>query len=85
VNLEDYSQIPRHMMESMVRYMHDRIEPGGFLYAVVTNDLKGAVARADSTNIELIPVYVSFLYNEAPSECWGSNEKVGKWLSGREQ
>jgi len=81
VNQFDYDQIPEHMMASLKRYVDQKVEPGGFLSAVLCNDLKGAVGQADFINIEIIPVYVSWLYNEAPAICWGSPEKFSSWLN----
>ncbi len=72
---------PLHMMESLERYVEHGILPGNFLQAVLCNDLTMAVGRADSVNIHLIPEYVKYLYNEAPSACWGSPEKVRAWVT----
>ena len=36
---------------------------GGFVQAVVRNDLIGAVSRADGMNIHLLKFYCSMLYN----------------------
>ncbi len=36
---------------------------GGFVKAVVENDLMGAVSRADGMNIHLLKFYCSMLYN----------------------
>ena len=36
---------------------------GGFVQAVVKNDLMGAVGRADGMNIHLLKFYCSMLYN----------------------
>jgi hypothetical protein len=63
------------------RYVQNRIEPGDFLMAVLCNDLKEACGRADSRNRRRIFEYVSWLWNEAPSTCWGSPAKVAAWLS----
>ena len=68
--------IPKRMMGGIKRYIENHIEPGDFLMAVLTNDLTGAVGRADNENMANLPAYVSYLYNEAPSACWGSKEKV---------
>ena len=43
--------IPEHTKGALDRYVDHGLEPGGFLTAVLTNDLFGAVARADSENI----------------------------------
>lgn len=34
------------------------IQGGGFVQAVVANDLSGAYNRADSTNLKVIPFYI---------------------------
>jgi len=83
MNLDDYSRLKN--LDGLVRYINDRVPAGGFLHAVLENDLKEAVARADEENMELIPIYVSWLYNEAPTACWGSPEKVAAWLKPKEK
>jgi hypothetical protein len=72
--------IPEHMMEAIRRYIDHGIEPGGFLTAVICNDLKEAVGRADAQNVRLLVDYVRFFYNDAPSPCWGSPETMRAWL-----
>lgn len=76
----DYSGLPEYLRESMEDYIERGQEVGGFLYAVLTNDLSEAVGRADDVNIERIPQIVRWIYNEAPSTCWGSKEKVKAWI-----
>lgn len=76
--------IPPHMRAALLRYTKDHIEPGSFLRAVLENNLKEAVARADGINRHRLIDYVTYLYNEAPSACWGSPEKVQAWLDLRE-
>lgn len=72
--------IPDRMMAGLVRYVDHRIPPGGFLTAVICNDLRGAVLRADAENIVNLRAYIGWLYNEAPSSCWGSPERFKEWL-----
>ena len=72
--------VPAHMHGGLIRYLEQGIMPGGFLSAVLTNDLKRACASADHINIRRIPDIVSFLYNFAPGPCWGSEEKVTEWV-----
>ena len=71
--------IPDYMQDGLVRWVEDRIPPGGFLQAVLCDKLGEAVARADDTNIRLLAGYVRFLYNEVPDDCHGSPEKVRAW------
>lgn len=76
----DGMRIPDGMAPGLLRYIRYGIEPGAFLSAVLCNDLRGACERADSQNIKMLPAYVSYLYNEAPSLCWGSEEKFRSWI-----
>jgi len=81
MDIYDESVIPSHMLACIKRYVEDRIECGGFLDAVLRNDLSQAVGRADSSNMKIIPNYVCYLANSAPASCWGSDEKVAAWLA----
>ena len=74
--------IPARMMEGLKRYIENKVPPGDFLSAVICNDLKEAIGRADDENLRNLPAYVAYLYNEAPSSCWGSKKKMDKWLEG---
>jgi hypothetical protein len=64
--------IPAYMLNSLKIYVEHGQIPGSFLQAVICNDLRAAVERADANNITILPAYVSWLYNEAPAQCWGS-------------
>ena len=77
----DGEAIPERMHGAITRYIERRIAPGNFLTAVICNDLREAVHRADDENIKLLPAYVSYFYNEAPSPCWGSREKMNEWIA----
>lgn len=80
----NYNLLPEHIRDAMQRYIESRIPPGGFLTAVLSNDLAEAFARADHINRMRLHDIVSFLYNEAPSTCWGSPERVKRWLQKEE-
>ena len=77
--------IPQRMIEPIKRYILQHQKPGDFLMAVLQNDLKNAVGRADDENIDQLPAYIALLYNEAPSQCWGSKKKVIEWLNKEDQ
>lgn len=76
------SLLPAHMQGPMQRYIEDRIEPGGFLTAVLSNDFMEAASLADETNQRYLYYIARWLYNYAPSDCYGSPEKVEAWLTG---
>ena len=79
----DYKRIPDYTMDAIRRYLDHHLQPGGFLLAVLSNDLREAVGRADENNQQALPDIVSWLYNEAPSTCWGTPERVEQWLEAR--
>lgn len=83
MNCCDYSRIPERMMAALHCYLREHQPVGDFLTAVLRNDLKEACVRADDENIKIIPIYVAYLYNEAPSSSWGSSEKHRAWLAKR--
>lgn len=68
------------MMYSLRRYIEDHAPVGYFLTRVLENNLSEAVGAADEENLKNLPAFVGYLYNEAPSQCWGSPEKVKAWL-----
>lgn len=72
--------IPPLLIERLQAYVKDRIPTGDFLRAVLENDLKGAVGRADVQSQRALCAIVSYCYNHIPSACWGSPEKVEEWL-----
>ena len=76
----DYRRIPAPCRRGLDNYVAHRQPGGGFLTAVLENDLEKAVSKADYTNINLLPVYVSYLLNQVTAECWGSPAKVRAWL-----
>ena len=65
--------------ESIDAWVKDGRPTGGFLEAVLRNDLKEAIGRADSNALDNIPHIVSYLYNDCPSGCWGSNSNYTEW------
>lgn len=76
----DGLSIPPTVAARLVRYIQSGEEPGSFLRAVLENNLRDAVGGADAVNSKLLFVYVHYLYNEAPSLCWGSPERVRAWI-----
>lgn len=80
----DYRHIRQDFLEALGRYINDRIAPGHFLRAVLENDLREAVGRADEEALDELCSIVAWIYNEAPGNCWGSRERVQRWLERKE-
>jgi hypothetical protein len=75
-----YETIKPTIIEGIRRYADDHCPTGGFLEAVLSNDLAEAFRRADKDNRDAMFEIVMYCYNEIPSDCWGSPEKVRSWL-----
>ena len=67
-------------IETIDNYVKYKYPPGGFVYAVLSNNLMEAFNRADSINTKYMKDIVSYVYNHIPMDCWGSKEIVDKWL-----
>ncbi len=76
------SGVPEHLHYGLMLYITQRISPGGFMTAVLSNDLREAFGRADEESRAGMFELVKWLYNKAPSNIWGTPERVEAWLSG---
>lgn len=73
--------LPPNVRASLDRYSAEGVPTGGFLRAVLENNLKEAFARADSINIRAMAEIVAHVYNNLPSASWGTAEKVDAWIA----
>jgi sulfatase maturation enzyme AslB (radical SAM superfamily) len=72
--------IPENTKYSLDAYANKEHPTGGFLQAVLENNLMEAVARADDFNVRALKEICMYIYNELPSQCHGSKEKVAAWV-----
>ena len=77
----DHALIPGHMFGGIARYIEAGVPTGDFLRCIFSNDLMGAHAHADHLNVQAIATYCYYLYNYAPSNCWGSHEHYLAWIN----
>jgi len=80
MDLSRYDLIPENLKQALDRYVSSGVETGGFLRAVLENNLSKAVGRADADNQQILPLLVSYVYNELPGDCWGGESEVEAWL-----
>ena len=66
---------------SIDRYVSDGVPTGGFLQAVLENNLFEAVGRADHSSLANLQAICRYVYNEVPAPCWGSPGKVDAWFA----
>ena len=78
---DEYYKIKQSTIQTINDYVELGYEPGGFVTAVLANDLKEAFGRADIQNRETMFQIVSYVYNEIPNMCQGSYEIVKNWLA----
>ena len=72
--------IPSHCREGLELYLEHGVPVGSFLEAVLCNDLREAVGRADEPNTRALPNYIKFLYGFAPAGSWGSPQNYAEWI-----
>lgn len=77
--------IPESVVGGLRRYVVNRIPTGGFLRAVLENDLMEAMGRADDLNREYLDNIVQFCNEALPWVCWGSQAKCNEWLYSTEE
>jgi len=75
-----YDRLPEAMREHARAYIEERHPVGGFLRAVLENDLVNAFGRADPENRAAMADWALWLWNDIPSQSWGSRAKVEAWL-----
>lgn len=78
----EYAAIPELTRAGLERYVLHRIKPGQFLVAVICNDLRNAVTRADNANLPLLPLYVRWFDRYFPA-LYGS-ENFANHINGKE-
>jgi hypothetical protein len=77
---EIYHVINPNIIKCLHNYVFHKLQPGGFVTAVLSNDLREAVGRADGHNVNTLKEILTYCYMQIPSACWGSPESVVNWL-----
>lgn len=80
LDFHGYEDIPGYTREALQRYVDNKILPSGFLLAVLSNDLMGAVGRADVDNSMALVSICKFIHNRMPGNSWGSEDKVYEFI-----
>ena len=78
-----YDLAPVNCQDTLRAYIEQGVHPGGFLTAFLCGDLFDAMARADDINQHQFYSLTGWLYNYAPSGCYGSPQKVAEWMKAR--
>lgn len=78
---DEYFPVREDLLGALERYLNNGIMPGGFLTAVLENNLAEAFGRADDTNSRNLKNIVGYVYNHVPGSAWGSRAKIDQWLT----
>lgn len=70
--------------ESIRRYVDHGIPTGGFLRAVLANDLMEAVGRADESSLMNLLAICQYVYNDIPASVHGSYARVDAHLAAKQ-
>lgn len=74
-------RVPEGLRDGLQLYLDEHIQPGHFLTAVLQNDMKEAMGRADlRSRVGLFDI-IGYLYNHAPAPAWGGKKQVELWLT----
>ena len=76
-------KLPARMHGGIVRYVLCGNSPGGFLRALLSNDLMAVFHAADQENLTLLPIWWRLLYFTLPPSSYGSSEIVTAWVAQR--
>ena len=71
-------------IEMLNLYRSERMHPGDALLGLLMNDLGRFMRHADENTINNLRALYGHCYNQLPVECWGSPERVDRWLSDQE-
>ncbi len=72
--------IPPLVWEALDKYIRFHQPTGGFLRALLTNDLRETVFRADDNSFAALKPIILVLYNYAQGGCYGSQERYQAWV-----
>jgi hypothetical protein len=75
------ARVPEEIIETLTLYKERHIPTGGFLQAVLSNNLVEACARADRYNYEVIPHIVGWCWNNLPRGSWGGPAQYRDWTN----
>jgi hypothetical protein len=85
MNYLDFSTGNNYLDEAVENYLMYGLEPGGFLTAVLSNNLFLASSRADHWNRQNLADITKMLYHNLPAGSFGDSQTVKDWLSDKDK
>lgn len=78
-------RVPERYHGSLIRYIVSGLQTGGFLKLCIANQFSAICAADDDLTIDELRSLYRWIYNEMPSEAWGSFHKVDMWVMAKER
>ena len=70
-----------HLVETLIAYVVHGRPTGDFCEAMIANDLRDCVMRADHINAQNLTRNAGAFFWNAPLACFGSRDKYSEWVS----
>ena len=83
-NYEGEGELPIHTCEAIENYLLYGMRPGGFVEALLANDVHRAVFNGDQVNKHCIWQITYWLVTNAPAQARGSYEQIDNWCSDKD-
>lgn len=74
-------RIPDDTRKALADYAAHGLQPGHCLRAILAGDLFAALSRADYRVAAALPAIVAYIHDQLPAVCYGSEERVQRWLA----
>ena len=79
-HLRIWAHITMQCQEAIFNYLVYGWEPGGFLTAVMANDLYRAATVSDIANVDNLAYVAKFVVYALPQACYGNYDQIKNWL-----
>ncbi len=74
------SKIPSHFIAGLERYLAFGIHPGGFMRAILSNDLVDVINRADADALSCLRPLSLLVFDCIDTRAWGTRQRVDEWM-----
>ena len=76
-------RVPLHLAQQLVKHVFEFTSSGDFFDAVLSNDLRLAMAHGDVENVKHLQNLIKTMHCRIPGSAWGSRVKVKAWRRGK--
>ena len=77
--------VPEHTQHALENYIIHGLQPGGFVTAVLCNNLIKAASSCDHLNQQYLSDIAKWVFHAAPIGCWGDERTIARWVADTDQ